>query len=131
MSSPHHPEDTENPLKRKQTIGADEQCKKQKNDEGSEVKDHLNILIMSDIHNFSQYFTIVKQIIDKNKLKIDIVLCPGDIVNIKTKEQYKSKEYQLESLLAVEKIAREMLQFAPKIYLIPGNVGALKFGIEI
>ena len=116
---------SENPLKRKQedTI-VESENKKQKNDDESEqsVVDHLNILIMSDIHNYSQYFSIVKEIIEKNQLKIDIVLCPGDIVNIKTKEQYQSEEYQLKSLKDVEEMAKQMLNFAPKVYLIPGNV---------
>ncbi|KAG2370803.1 hypothetical protein C9374_006001 [Naegleria lovaniensis] len=83
--------------------------------------ERLSILIMSDIHNYDIYFERVRKILDKNQVKVDIVLCPGDIVNIKTKEEYKSKEFQLESLKNVEKIAQGMLSFAPKAYLIPGN----------
>lgn len=84
--------------------------------------ERLSILIMSDIHNYDIYFERVRKILDKNQVKVDVVLCPGDIVNIKTKEEYKSKEFQFESLKSVEKIAEGMLSFAPKVYLIPGNV---------
>lgn len=100
----------------------DEQLRPSKKTSNDETTESIKILLVSDIHNFIQHLERVRIILDKQKLNVDIVLSPGDLVNIKTPEEYASEDFQLESLRKVEEIGQALLQFAPKVYLLPGNV---------
>ncbi|KAL9643490.1 hypothetical protein ABK040_010104 [Willaertia magna] len=84
--------------------------------------EELTILLVSDIHKDIDKLKNVEEVLKKNHLnKIDYVLCMGDVVNIKTPEEYESKEVQKEAFEEVLTIGKALQKFAKTVYMIPGN----------
>eukprot|EP01080_Neovahlkampfia_damariscottae_P000385 gene385-6799_t len=86
----------------------------------------MELLCVSDIHlKISNIETVSKWIKEENK-KPDIILCSGDISNLKGKD-YENEELKKKSIDDVYNILVELEKICPCCYFIPGNHDAIDF----
>lgn len=94
---------------------------KKENESKKHKSKELNILLLSDIHFSITNVKKVKKYIDDNKLKIDLLLMPGDFLSLKG-DDYTDKSKIKQSKLDIIKLFKECQTIFKEPIVIPGNV---------
>jgi Icc-related predicted phosphoesterase len=82
--------------------------------ESHEMKNHLNILIVSDIHLSYENLEKLKNWVKKNKKKFDLIFDAGDFCNLEGEELLKKDYEYMDIVNQLQKISKNVLY-------IPGN----------